>query len=87
MLECFDASGAGGAEFRVNTQGFENQVSPDVIARSDGGFVIGWTDTAPPQQVYLQAYAAVDRRKALMRSSVVIQILRLPRVRKLSLLS
>ena len=54
----FDASGAGGAEFRVNTQGFENQVSPDVIARSDGGFVIGWTDTAPPQQVYLQAYAA-----------------------------
>ncbi|NCZ64780.1 MAG: hypothetical protein EBY62_13585, partial [Cellvibrionales bacterium] len=54
----FDDSGVGGAEFRVNTQGFENQVTPDVIARSDGGFVIGWTSVAPPQHVYLQAYAA-----------------------------
>ena len=54
----FDSSGAGGEEFAVNTKVAGNQVNAYVSALSDGGFVIGWVDSAAPQQVYLQLYSA-----------------------------
>ncbi|MDG1207035.1 MAG: thrombospondin type 3 repeat-containing protein, partial [Pseudomonadales bacterium] len=54
----FDASGVGGAEFRVNTDVAGEQTLPSVRARSDGGFIVGWRSAADLRQVYLQAYAA-----------------------------
>ncbi|PWR04450.1 hypothetical protein DKT77_00335, partial [Meridianimarinicoccus roseus] len=41
----FNVSGAPlGDAFRVNTTTNSGQLSPDVVALSDGGFVIGWED-------------------------------------------
>src|SRR5436853_2827227 len=45
----FDSSGAPvGGEFRVNTQAVADQKQPNVVALSDGGFLIAWqtSDTA-----------------------------------------
>ena len=56
----FDSAGMGGSEILINTNTTGNQVNAYVTARSDGGFVVGWVDSAaPPQgQVYLQSYTA-----------------------------
>jgi hypothetical protein len=58
--QVFDAAGEGGSEILVNTNITGNQVRAYVTARSDGGFVVGWTDAAalPQGQVYLQSYTA-----------------------------
>jgi hypothetical protein len=58
--QVFDATGEGGSEILVNTSTTGNQVRAYVTARSDGGFVVGWTDAAalPQGQVYLQSYTA-----------------------------
>ena len=58
--QVFDAAGEGGSEILVNTNIMGNQVRAYVTARSDGGFVVGWTDAAalPQGQVYLQSYTA-----------------------------
>jgi hypothetical protein len=54
----FDIAGVGGSEILVNTSTAGNQVNAYVMARADGGFVVGWVDSAaaPQGQVYLQSY-------------------------------
>ncbi len=44
-------------EFRVNQEVQGSHRTPHVIARSDGGFLVGWMQSTAPQHVYLQAYA------------------------------
>ncbi|MEO6359590.1 MAG: cadherin domain-containing protein [Sphingomicrobium sp.] len=48
--QLFDASGAKiGTEFLVNSQTFEGQMNPSVVALPDGGYLIAW-DTRDPAQ-------------------------------------
>ena len=54
----FDSEGTGGTEFRVNTETAATQITPFVLGRSEGGFVVGWTDGQSPQQVYIRSFDA-----------------------------
>jgi hypothetical protein len=52
----FDATGVAGEEFKVNADTLGNQTQPYALAKSEGGFIIGWTNLEV-KRVYMQSYA------------------------------
>jgi hypothetical protein len=52
----FDATGVAGEEFKVNADTLGNQTQPYALAKSEGGFIIGWTNLEV-KSVYMQSYA------------------------------
>jgi hypothetical protein len=73
----FTSEGVGGDEFNVHSVEGSSQFVPYVIARRNGGFTVGWTNQADPQQVEVATFSAsgvaVSERLALsLDESVVV---------------